>query len=205
MDETTQTGSTPESKRMSKDPNPLSTEYHKAQKQLMLWAAILFVWELVGIDLQKAKEAGGYASALINSIKSPQAVPWVLFILVPYFGFKLRTEWRQCNERRREVPEAKQDYYSACAFAAIAIALYIWQTLSHVQIADRIDSWKLSGITAALLVILCFLSGCAKLIALPPPGGLGLWRTRSSLIPKFFRFTFPPLPVQASPNFIFET
>ncbi|HEX3145973.1 MAG TPA: hypothetical protein VHQ64_18510 [Pyrinomonadaceae bacterium] len=36
------------------DPKPLSAEYHKAHKQLMLWSAILFIWESVGIDLEKA-------------------------------------------------------------------------------------------------------------------------------------------------------
>lgn len=72
-----------------RDPQALSIEYHKARKQLMLWAGILFIWELVGIDLEKAKESGGNAGAIISAIKSPQAVPWVLLILVVYFAFKL--------------------------------------------------------------------------------------------------------------------
>jgi len=53
----------------------------------MLWSGILFIWELVGIDLEKAKEAGGNAGAIIGAIKSPQAVPWALLILVAYFLF----------------------------------------------------------------------------------------------------------------------
>jgi RsiW-degrading membrane proteinase PrsW (M82 family) len=58
----------------------------------MLWAAILFIWEFVGIDLEKAKETEGYAGALIKSIKSPQAIPWVLLALVIYFLFKCSTD-----------------------------------------------------------------------------------------------------------------
>src|SRR5260221_11931059 len=95
--------------KLARHPSPLSTAYHKARKQLMLWAAILFIWELVGIDLDKAKEAGGNAGAIIGAIKSPRAVPWALFILVVYFSFKLRIEWRQCIETRKSVREAKQD------------------------------------------------------------------------------------------------
>ena len=48
----------------------------------MRWASILFIWEFVGIDLEKAKDAEGYAGALVRSLKSPQAVPWILLALV---------------------------------------------------------------------------------------------------------------------------
>jgi hypothetical protein len=66
--------------KTTRPPQALSSEYHKARKQLMLWAGILFIWELVGIDLEKAKEAGGNAGALITALKSPQAIPWVLLV-----------------------------------------------------------------------------------------------------------------------------
>src|SRR5260370_41071687 len=93
-----------------RDPAALSSEYHKAHKQLMLWAAILFIWELVGVDLNKAIATGGNIGAIVNSIRSPQAVPWVLLILVGYFAFKLRVEWLQSRAARREIREAKHDY-----------------------------------------------------------------------------------------------
>jgi uncharacterized membrane protein YfcA len=123
----------------TRHPSPLSSEYHKARKQLMLWAGILFVWELVGIDLEKAKEAGGNAGAIIGAIKSPQAVPWALLILVAYFAFKLRIEWRQCSDARRQVREAKQDYYSACLVAVAAWVLYFGQAVSHIQFANAVQ------------------------------------------------------------------
>lgn len=83
--------------KSAREPQALSSEYHKARKQLMLWAGILFIWELVGIDLEKAKEAGGNAGAIITAIKSPQAIPWVLLVLVAYFLFKVWIEWNQCH------------------------------------------------------------------------------------------------------------
>lgn len=127
------------------EPKALSTEYHKARKQLMLWAGILLVWEFVGIDLEKAKEAEGYAGALIKSIKSPQAVPWVLLILVGYFIFKLTVEWYQCNEVRRDMRVAKIDFISACVVSLLAYVLYFAQAISRVQFADIIqhsNSWQ---------------------------------------------------------------
>ena len=36
----------------------------------MLWAGILLIWELVGVDLEKAKDAEGNVGAIVKSIKS---------------------------------------------------------------------------------------------------------------------------------------
>src|ERR1051326_1822370 len=137
-----------------RDPQALTSEYHKARKQLMLWAGILFIWELVGIDLEKAKEAGGNAGAIITAIKSPQAIPWVLIILVAYFLFKTTVEWYQCNANRRILRASRIDFTSAWIFAVLALALYIAQTISHVQLANVIrpstaSSWLLGLIGGA--------------------------------------------------------
>ena len=130
----------PETKPPTRDPRALSTEYHKAHKQLMLWSAILFIWELVGVDLEKAKDAGGNVGAIVTALKSPQAVPWVLVILVGYFAFKLRVEWGQCNLSRRQVRESRADCYSAFIVAAIACALYFGQAISHIQFANTVQT-----------------------------------------------------------------
>jgi hypothetical protein len=126
-----------EPKRESKrEPRALSSEYHKARKQLMLWAGILLIWELVGVDLEKAKEAEGNVGALVKSIKSPQAVPWVLLILVAYFLFKVSVEWYQCNEARRSMRVARVDFTSAWIVSLLAYVLYFAQAISRVQFAD---------------------------------------------------------------------
>ncbi|HEX8160599.1 MAG TPA: hypothetical protein VF538_01770 [Pyrinomonadaceae bacterium] len=126
-----------EPKRASKrEPGALTSEYHKARKQLMLWAGTLLIWEFVGIDLEKAKEAEGNVGALVKSIKSPQAVPWVLLILVAYFLFKLTVEWYQCNEGRRGMKVAKIDFFSAWVVSLLAYVLYFAQAISRVQFAD---------------------------------------------------------------------
>src|SRR5438128_12523613 len=83
-------------------PKELSSEDHKAHKQLMLWSVILFVWELVGVNLDKAKEVGGSVGAIVAALKSPQAVPWAILCLVGYFLFKCTVEWAQCNRERRK-------------------------------------------------------------------------------------------------------
>lgn len=131
----------PDEKRQL-DPKPLSTEYHKAHKQLMLWSAILFIWELVGIDLEKAKEAGGNAGAIISAIKSPQAVPWALIIVIAYFLFKTSVEWYQCNSKRRTLRVARIDFATSWIVPITAYALYAYQAIKKVQFADVIQQGK---------------------------------------------------------------
>jgi hypothetical protein len=132
----------PESKP-EREPRALTAEYHKARKQLMLWAGILFVWELIGIDLEKAKDVGGSAGAIIAAVKSPQAVPWVLLILVGYFLFKVSVEWYQCSAPRRRLRVSRIDVASAWIVSLAAYALYLYQAVKKVQFADVVQESRL--------------------------------------------------------------
>jgi hypothetical protein len=120
----------------------------------MLWAGILFIWELVGIDLEKAKEAGGNFGAMINAIKSLQAVPWVLLILVAYFLFKVSVEWYQCSKARRALRVSRIDFTSAWVVSFIAYALYFGQAASRLQFADVLQTVEggsvLVGVTSSV-------------------------------------------------------
>ncbi len=128
----------PTAAKREREPSALSSEYHKAHKQVMLWATILFIWELVGVDLDKAKDAGGNVGPVVTALKSPQAVPWVLLILVFYFLFKCSVEWAQCHPDRRKIRFARIDFSSAWMVSTGAIALYVGQALSRVQLADAV-------------------------------------------------------------------
>jgi len=129
-----------EPKREPRAAKPLSPEYHKAHKQLMLWAGILFIWELVGIDLTKAENAEGNVGAMVKAIKSPQAIPWVLLVLVGYFLFKINIEWSQCDTARRKTWGPRADFISAWVVSLLAYALYIYQAISQIQFADVLQN-----------------------------------------------------------------
>jgi hypothetical protein len=143
----------------ARHPKELSSEYHKAHKQLMLWAAILFIWELVGVDLGKAKDVGGNIGPIVTVLKSPQAVPWALLILVIYFLFKCTVEWAQCHPERRTVRFARIDFISAWIVALAAIGLYVGQAMSRVQLANviqgstKFDS-TVEGIFAGVVLVI---------------------------------------------------
>jgi hypothetical protein len=67
MPEETNETATPKP-RAAIHPKELSSEYHKAHKQLMLWATILLIWELIGVDLGKAKDAGGNIGPIVTAL-----------------------------------------------------------------------------------------------------------------------------------------
>jgi hypothetical protein len=141
------------------DPQALSAEYHKAHKQLMLWSAILLIWELVGVDLAKAESAGGNIGAIVTAIKSPQAIPWVLLILVAYFLFKVTMEWYQCNEERRRMLVARVDFVSAWLVALLAYGVYAGQAIIRAQFADLIaSSYKLQDFLLGIIIGACLIA-----------------------------------------------
>src|SRR5437016_12653472 len=84
----------------------LSDAYRKAHKSYVLVSGLLASWELIGITLQ-TKEKWGI------ELKSPAAVPLILFTLVFYSGYKLIVEWEQCDAERRKHRAAKIDYVVA--------------------------------------------------------------------------------------------
>lgn len=145
-----------------REPNALSSEYHKAHKQLMLWATILLIWELIGVDLGKAKDAGGNIGPIVTALKSPQAVPWALLGLVGYFLFKCSIEWGQCHPDRKAVRYAKIDFIAAWAVSLAATILYIWQTISRIQVANVVSSGSgpsiLTGMSAGSLLCAAILT-----------------------------------------------
>jgi hypothetical protein len=147
-----------------RDPKALSSEYHKAHKQLMLWATILLIWELIGVDLSKAKDAGGNIGPIVTALKSPQAVPWALTGMIIYFLFKCSVEWAQCPIDRRKIRFARIDFFSAWLVAVAAIALYVAQAISRVQFADRLQFTALLALLVAMTLVGLFMKGIARLV-----------------------------------------
>lgn len=146
-----------EDKKTATEPKPaphpkeLSSEYHKAHKQLMLWSTILLIWELVGVDLGKAKDAGGNIGPIVTALKSPQAVPWALLGLVIYFLFKCSVEWAQCNPDRKKMRFASLDFYSAWFVSLVSIILYFGQAIRRAQFANLAGASRIVSLLAILV------------------------------------------------------
>lgn len=117
----------PEPQRSPTDVPQLTDAYRKAHKAYVLASGLLASWELIGITLDTKDKWG-------IELKSPKAVPLILFTLVFYSGYKMIIEWLQCDAERNKV--AKLDYWIAHSLALGAILISVIQYLAKIQIVD---------------------------------------------------------------------
>lgn len=127
---------------------PVTDTYQKAHKNYVLWSALLASWQLIGITLE-TKEKWGV------TLKSPNAVPLVLFCLVVYFGFKVIIEWSQCDDNRKQHIAARIDYGVAHAIAVSAIVISVVQYLLRIQIVDVMLRNPARWISLTMLFLNC--------------------------------------------------
>ncbi len=133
-------------------PPELGASYDKARRAYGSVSALLLAWELVGIELQPTP-----IENLKITLKSPQAAPYVLLVLVLYFAFRLSVEWCQAVPQRRQMRPSKVDFVIAHLIGTCAIGLFSVQRLLEIQIADRISVFPLGmfffGLTCGAVVL----------------------------------------------------
>lgn len=110
----------------------LIDEYRKAHKAYVLASALLASWELIGITLDTKGRWG-------IELKSPNAVPLILFTPVFYSGYKITIEWLQCDRERRRNWPARVDFIVAHLIALSAIGIAVFQYLARIQIVDWLN------------------------------------------------------------------
>lgn len=115
------------------DPPPVTAAYRAAQRQFSLFSGLLLAWELIGVEFGTKP-----LDNLDIRIKSPDAAPYVLLVLIIYAGFRMQVEWSQCDARRRQVPWARADFFAAWVIAILAMALYAIQTILQRQVLSFI-------------------------------------------------------------------
>jgi hypothetical protein len=134
-----------ENRRMEKDLTwqdvpQLSDSYQGAHKAYGLCSALLIAWEFIGIEFDASP-----IESLRLTLKSPQAVPYVLIVLVAYFAFRLTIEWFQTDRRRRSMTPSRIDFGVAHLIGTLSLALYGYQALSQVQLANLLSPEAVSG------------------------------------------------------------
>lgn len=113
----------------------LSEQYYKTRKSLVLFSGLLFAYELIGIDIRSQP-----LENLAVEVRSPQATPWALLILVLYFMLRYVIEWYQSSYLRRNMRVAKIDFTSTLIISGLALATFGIQRILDIQIADKIFS-----------------------------------------------------------------
>src|SRR5215469_16403924 len=165
---------------------PQPTEaYRKAHKIYVLVSGLLASWELIGVSLE-TKEKWGI------ELKSPKAVPLILFTLVFYTGYKMTVEWLQCDPARRQDKVAKLDFNVAHLIAIGAIGISVIQYLARIQVVDLLNpSSIINAGPLELFVYLGLMVGFA-----PALSGLLRWKELGTN--KRLRVVFLWLPLSAA-------
>src|SRR5688572_28866186 len=115
------------------EPTHLTEQYYKARKNLALFSGLLFAWEFIGIDVTPRP-----IESLDVQIKTPEAFPYILLILVLYFTLRVVIEWHQSSELRRSMWVSRVDYALSLSIPIIAIVTFVTQRLLEIQIAEAI-------------------------------------------------------------------
>jgi tellurite resistance protein TehA-like permease len=89
-------------------------------------------------------------------LKSPAAVPLILFTLVFYSGYKMTIEWLQCDAERRKHFAARIDYWVAHAIGVVAVGISTVQYLWRVRIVDILSN-SFNGFAIAIFLAVIFL------------------------------------------------
>jgi len=84
-----------------------------------------------------------FSQTLNISLKSPQAVPWVVLVLIFYFGFRTVMEWLQAEPNRRTLKISRIDNYATLAMPISVLLTFGFQKLLKVQIASIRDEIRL--------------------------------------------------------------
>lgn len=127
---------------------PLTEAYRKAHKSYVLASGLLAAWELIGVTLDTKGRWG-------VDLKSPSAVPLILFTLVFYSGYKMTIEWLQCEPISRTHRAARLDHLVAHLIALTALSIALLQYLWRIQIVELANHW-FSKDKSDVIFVACF-------------------------------------------------
>jgi hypothetical protein len=121
--------------------------YQGARKAYGLVSALLIAWELIGMEFSPSP-----IENLNITLKSPQAIPYVLIVLVAYFAFRFTVEWYQADSRRRSKLVSRIDFGAGHLIGILALVLYSYQTLREIQLATKISPQRFTGLLAGAFI-----------------------------------------------------
>lgn len=124
-----------------------SEQYHRSRRNLILVSALLLSWEFVGFEL-----GASFNLPMVNfpvTVKNPQVVPFLLFIMVLFFWVRYLIEWGQTHIERRKNMFGRLDFIFSNILTVFALVLYMFQTSSGTEFAqlltiDNNDKFGLS-------------------------------------------------------------
>ncbi|MEW7009422.1 hypothetical protein [Lentilitoribacter sp. EG35] len=128
-------------------------EFHKARRNLTLTGAVLFVWEIAGLELQSA--ASLPLTGISVTIRNPEVVPGMLACLAMFFAARMLIEWKQSDFDRRTNIFSRADLILAFAIAAGGILVFVYQNITQTDVAILfLEDYR--GVSGVIIVSVVF-------------------------------------------------
>lgn len=138
----------------------MTEAYHRARRLFALFSGILIVWEYIGVEV--ADKTTGAATAKVPvadtavTLRNPEVIPLIIFILVLYFAFRFSVEWVRCPRNVRYQKVSIVDGVFAYLVGLSAIVLFGLQRISEFRLAESTTPTGLifvftGGVTSGLL------------------------------------------------------
>jgi hypothetical protein len=134
----------------------LTEGYRKSRRLYGLFSGLLIAWELIGFEVSEMQAANWKVTIL-----SPQAIPYVLIVLILYFAYRTILEWlpisyKAISDRSpsRQNTTAKTDFMVSHIIAIISLGIYFYQLTANKQIADSINNEQPVNLFPILIVSL---------------------------------------------------
>ena len=138
----------PEQKQQENKHTDLSVQSYQSRPQLMLYSGLFFVYEFIGVKVPPKPLPNIEIEFL-----STQAVPIVLLLLVIYFLYRTLLGWQISNKEFKEMKVSSWDFNPSIGVAAISILLFVYQSITKIQIADYITESESVIYTLGLVII----------------------------------------------------
>jgi hypothetical protein len=107
---------------------------------------------LVGFNVEEAP-----LQNLKITLKSPDAIPYILIVLVIYFAYRLFIEWLQCPAECTRVTATRFDFVLSHLIGLGSIGLYGFQRLTQIQVANLPPNLKFDLFNGFILGALLYL------------------------------------------------
>lgn len=130
----------------------LSDSYHRARRMFALLCGILIAWEYIGIRIggdaiNNNQSVTGIAPGigLPVTIRNPEIIPTIIFILVLYFSFRFTIEWRRSPTEIRNHLTSIIDAVVAYLIGFVAVNIFAVQRITQIRFANVLNTYSAVG------------------------------------------------------------
>ncbi len=112
-------------------PSHFHEQYYRTRRSLVIFSGLLLAYELIGFEIGEKP-----ITSFDVSVKSPNAVPIILIAVMIYYWIRYYIEWKQSDEKRRELSISQFDFLIHNVIPSISTLILLAQYLTGTQLVS---------------------------------------------------------------------